>query len=873
MPSANIDFVVKNGLVVNTNLIFAEAGQVGINTLTPDANLTVVGNTSVYGNQVIKQNLEVDGSVNVGSQISVSNSLFITNTAVTVGATTLTGSLLQTPAINATAATLGSAAISGNAVVDGTLSFPSGTSIGETSITLQSPTSVNSSLTVAGPTSLSANLDVGGELLVSNSATVSYDLRVSDNLYVGANLVVNGAIVAATTLSSNGSYIPSGNGIYSLGTSTNYWSNLYSQYVYLSPTAFANSTTITLGANVFTVSSTGDIGIGGVAQSKVDIYNSSGYQGLRVRNVGGSALDIYNDGAGHIETTNTVLFINSDSPASVLIGGGGTLTANVSQLVVGNSAELSVTNDAGPLVGSFYSNVGFNSPNLDTNQLVQFLTTQANTPVSFSPSDLRVLALTVTPNNDIVWRANSVGFAADSRFVLYTNGTGPEVVNVTGNTVTINGDITAAAITVGTVTANTLSGSISSSQVTTALGYTPYNSTNPYSLANSTNGFGISGTAANANTLSGYTVNTISTWITSNTAAAASFASAAAANAYSNAVTYFTTNNSLQYANSTNGFGISGTATNSTNFAGVPSGTWQGWITANAATAYSNAVSYVNTSNPQNFANSTNGKTLSSSQITTSLGYTPADLNGNSGQNFYGNEFYAAQTTGYAFTGSTGYYYMDASNGAVRVPVNGSFFAQDINGNLVTVNAGSVNSSGNISASGSITAGGTITTSGNFNMTGTAAITWPDNVAIYQDGGPNGDIVLRVYNGTLRYNVFDNAGNYYCPSNITAAGNITAFSDSRLKENVLQIRQALPKLLSIQGVEFDWKETGNHSIGVVAQNVNEVFPEVVSITKRKTSEDAAEEVMTVDYGKLIAPVIEAIREIDKRLTLIEEKIG
>ena len=78
---------------------------------------------------------------------------------------------------------------------------------------------------------------------------------------------------------------------------------------------------------------------------------------------------------------------------------------------------------------------------------------------------------------------------------------------------------------------------------------------------------------------------------------------------------------------------------------------------------------------------------------------------------------------------------------------------------------------------------------------------------------------------------------------IRATNNITAFysSDKRLKENIVNIPNALDKVMDINGVEFDWsanyiKEHGGedelfnrkHQVGVIAQEVEKVLPEVVA---------------------------------------------
>ena len=67
----------------------------------------------------------------------------------------------------------------------------------------------------------------------------------------------------------------------------------------------------------------------------------------------------------------------------------------------------------------------------------------------------------------------------------------------------------------------------------------------------------------------------------------------------------------------------------------------------------------------------------------------------------------------------------------------------------------------------------------------------------------------------------DNSGN------VTATGNVTAYSDARLKTNVNTINDALGIVGKLRGVSFDWKESGKRSIGVIAQEVEKVLPELV----------------------------------------------
>ena len=100
----------------------------------------------------------------------------------------------------------------------------------------------------------------------------------------------------------------------------------------------------------------------------------------------------------------------------------------------------------------------------------------------------------------------------------------------------------------------------------------------------------------------------------------------------------------------------------------------------------------------------------------------------------------------------------------------------------------------------------------------------------------------------------------YASGSIYSTGNITAYSDGRKKDNVFGIKNALDGVLKLRGVTYTWnnkKESdigyGKTEIGVIAQEVEKVFPEVV-----KYMEDVDE--YSVAYGNITAILIEAIKE-------------
>ena len=95
--------------------------------------------------------------------------------------------------------------------------------------------------------------------------------------------------------------------------------------------------------------------------------------------------------------------------------------------------------------------------------------------------------------------------------------------------------------------------------------------------------------------------------------------------------------------------------------------------------------------------------------------------------------------------------------------------------------------------------------------------------------------------------VIDSSGN------LTANGNVTAFSDVNLKKDIETIPHALDKVLGMRGVNFTVKESGVRSTGVIAQEIEEQLPEVVM-----TNEDG---VKSVAYGNVVGVLIEAIKEL------------
>ena len=105
-------------------------------------------------------------------------------------------------------------------------------------------------------------------------------------------------------------------------------------------------------------------------------------------------------------------------------------------------------------------------------------------------------------------------------------------------------------------------------------------------------------------------------------------------------------------------------------------------------------------------------------------------------------------------------------------------------------------------------------------------------------------------------------------SQIEASGDVIAFgsSDERLKDNIKPITEPLWKVSQIGGYTFDWNDKQDtyegHDVGVVAQEIHKVLPEVVA--------ERSNGYLGVKYEKIVPLLIESIKELNKKIEHIEK---
>ena len=118
--------------------------------------------------------------------------------------------------------------------------------------------------------------------------------------------------------------------------------------------------------------------------------------------------------------------------------------------------------------------------------------------------------------------------------------------------------------------------------------------------------------------------------------------------------------------------------------------------------------------------------------------------------------------------------------------------------------------------------------------------------------------------------VFDEDG--LTLENNSGYGKVTAhsfvtYSDENLKMNIEPMHDALGTVRKLQGVTYDWRNTGENDIGFIAQDVQEVVPEVVKQTH------ASEDVYAMDYARLTALLVEGMKEQQNQIEYLQDVVS
>ena len=161
---------------------------------------------------------------------------------------------------------------------------------------------------------------------------------------------------------------------------------------------------------------------------------------------------------------------------------------------------------------------------------------------------------------------------------------------------------------------------------------------------------------------------------------------------------------------------------------------------------------------------------------------------------------------------------------------------------------------------------------GGINITGNAATV---SNGVYNNGGTYGinisgtaaaattaTTATNVSGGSVSATSGSFSSGLSVTGNITASGNVTAYSDAKIKKNVVTINDALNKVKAMRGVLYTNINTEVDGIGVIAQEMLEICPQVVQDNNG---------MLSVAYGNLVGVLIEAIKELSGKVAALESK--
>jgi hypothetical protein len=120
----------------------------------------------------------------------------------------------------------------------------------------------------------------------------------------------------------------------------------------------------------------------------------------------------------------------------------------------------------------------------------------------------------------------------------------------------------------------------------------------------------------------------------------------------------------------------------------------------------------------------------------------------------------------------------------------------------------------------------------------------------------------------------ENDGDLHVEGDVIAYS--STISDIRLKDEVKTIDNALGKIKSLRGVEYVWNKghrEGQKDLGLIAQEVEQVLPEIVREKKMPLMDDSDKVYKTVDYEKIVGVLIEAVKEQQEQIDELKSRLN
>jgi hypothetical protein len=236
------------------------------------------------------------------------------------------------------------------------------------------------------------------------------------------------------------------------------------------------------------------------------------------------------------------------------------------------------------------------------------------------------------------------------------------------------------------------------------------------------------------------------------------------------------------------------------------------------------------------------------------LSTSNASNHGDIGSNAVDLSYSASSSSSYGATGdySTAMGYGSTASGIRSFA--GGLYTVASGGSSFAFHSGTTASGTNSTALGRVTVASDYasTVIGQYNSSGSSAT----SASSFSTSAP----AFVIGNGTASnaksdaFKVMFN-GDATVSNDLTVSGDVVISSDARLKSNIVSLGSTLPKLLLIDGKSYEMK--GKQKIGVLAQEIKEVFPELVS--------EDDNEMLAVNYQGLVPVLINALKEQESKI--------
>jgi hypothetical protein len=178
-----------------------------------------------------------------------------------------------------------------------------------------------------------------------------------------------------------------------------------------------------------------------------------------------------------------------------------------------------------------------------------------------------------------------------------------------------------------------------------------------------------------------------------------------------------------------------------------------------------------------------------------------------------------------------------------------------VTGSATMTNLGNVSIATTATADPTLTINGDATGSATFTNLGNATLT----LSVANDSHTHDG---RYYTESESDSRFVNSSGDSMSGNLTVSGDVTATnfnttSDAAVKDDIMTIDSPLSVLSDLRGVNFDWKQTGKKSMGVVAQEVESVLPYLVATDSNGLK--------SVNYQAMVGLLIESVKDLQEQV--------